>query len=121
MMDIFEAEVFVDTVFSVESGAGNGNRFYLSDYSTMSEFQSDCAGWFNSQSKLTSIRASAEIEQDSTLLSACRKFSDESHPEYLYLGWWDGINKNRPLLTDEIEGRHKYCNIRPVGWQSPIA
>ena len=60
MMDIFEAEVFVDTVFSVESGAGNGNRFYLSDYSTMNEFQSDCAGWF----------------------------SDESNPEYLYLEWW---------------------------------
>ncbi len=121
MKGIFEAEIFVETVFSIESYQNNGTWFYMSDYSTMSEFLTDCGNWFNSQSELTSIRASAEIEQDSTLLSACRKFSDESHPEYLYLGWWDGINKNRPLLTDEIEGRHKYCNIRPVGWQSPIA
>ncbi len=60
MKDIFEAEVFIDTVFSIESGTGNGNRFYMSDYSTMSEFQSDCAAWF----------------------------SDESNPEYVYKEWW---------------------------------
>ncbi len=60
MKDIFEAEVFVDTVFSIESGAGNGNLFYMSDYSTMSEFLTDCGSWF----------------------------SDEPNPEYVYKEWW---------------------------------
>jgi len=88
MKHLFEAEIFVDTVFSVESGAGSGNWFYVADYATMSEFQTDCAGWFNSQIELTSIRASAKSEHGSTLHSACRKFSDEANPEYVYPEWW---------------------------------
>ncbi len=59
MKEIFDAEVFVDTVFSIESGAGNGNLFCMSDYSTMSEFLADCAGWF-----------------------------EEEEPEYVYTEWW---------------------------------
>ncbi|MDR2882904.1 MAG: hypothetical protein LBU98_03915 [Alistipes sp.] len=54
-----EAEVFVDTVFSIESGAGNGNRFYLADYTTMDEFTTDCGNWF-----------------------------EEDNPEYVYSEWW---------------------------------
>jgi len=60
MKDLHEAEIFVDTVFSVESGAGSGTRFYVADYAAMSEFLSDCAGWF----------------------------SDEENPEYVYPEWW---------------------------------
>jgi hypothetical protein len=54
-----EAEVFVDTVFSIESGAGSGNRFYLADYTTMDEFTTDCGSWF-----------------------------EEENPEYVYSEWW---------------------------------
>jgi hypothetical protein len=54
-----EAEVFVDTVFSIESGAGSGNRFYLLDYATMDEFTTDCGNWF-----------------------------EEENPEYVYSEWW---------------------------------
>ena len=57
--DLTEGEIFVDTMFSVESGAGSGNRFYLADYATMHEFLTDCASWF----------------------------SDEEAPEYVYLEW----------------------------------
>ena len=87
MKELFEAEIYVDTVFSVESGAGGGNRFYLADYATMHEFETDCAAWFNSQSELISVRASAESEQGSTLPSACRKLPDEAPPEYVYTDW----------------------------------
>jgi hypothetical protein len=59
LKDLFDAEIFVDTVFSTESGAGSGTRFYLSDYSTMHEFTTDCASWF----------------------------SDEETPEYIYKDW----------------------------------
>jgi hypothetical protein len=59
LTELFDAEVRVDTVFSLESGVGNGNRFYLSDYSTMNEFRTDCAGWF----------------------------SEEDDPEYVYTDW----------------------------------
>jgi hypothetical protein len=87
MKGLFDAEVFVDTVFSMESGAGSGNRFYLADYGSMHEFTTDCTAWFNSQSELASIRASAEFERDSTLPSACRKFEGEVAPEYVYTDW----------------------------------
>ncbi len=60
MKELLDAEVFVDTVFSIETGAGNGTLFYLSDYASMHEFQTDCASWF----------------------------SDEPNPEYLYTNWW---------------------------------
>lgn len=60
MKELLDAEVFVDTVFSIETGAGNGTLFYLSDYASMHEFQIDCASWF----------------------------SDEQNPEYLYTNWW---------------------------------
>ena len=60
MKELLDAEVFVDTVFSVETGAGNGTLFYLSDYASMHEFQTDCASWF----------------------------SAEQNPEYLYTNWW---------------------------------
>ncbi len=54
-----EGEIFVDTVFSIESGVGSGNWFYLADYATMHEFETDCASWF----------------------------SDEDAPVYVYLEW----------------------------------
>ena len=57
--ELFDAEIFVDTVFSLESGAGGGSRFYVADYATMNEFLADCAGWF----------------------------SDEEAPEYRYTDW----------------------------------
>jgi len=60
MKDLHEAEIFVDTVFSVESGAGSGTRFHVADYAAMSELLTDCAGWF----------------------------SDEENPEYVYPEWW---------------------------------
>jgi hypothetical protein len=59
MNGLFDAEVFVDTVFSIESGAGGGNWFELADYATMHEFETDCASWF----------------------------SDEEHPEWVYTEW----------------------------------
>lgn len=59
MKDLHEAEIFVDTVFSVESGAGGGTWFHVADYATMSELLTDCADWF----------------------------SDEAHPEYVYTDW----------------------------------
>ena len=59
MNELLDAEVFVDTVFSIESGAGCGNWFYLADYASMHEFQTDCAAWF----------------------------SDETRPEYRYTRW----------------------------------
>jgi hypothetical protein len=58
MKGLFDAEVYVDTVFSMESGAGSGNRFYLADYGSMHEFTTDCAGWF-----------------------------EEDTPEYVYTDW----------------------------------
>ncbi len=58
MKELFDAEIYVDTVFSVESGTGGGNRFYLSDYASMHEFVTDCTGWF-----------------------------DEEAPEYIYTDW----------------------------------
>jgi hypothetical protein len=59
MKDLADAEIVVDTVFSMESGAGNGNRFYMAEYDSMCEFETDCASWF----------------------------SDEEAPEYLYTDW----------------------------------
>ena len=59
MKGIFEAEIFVETVFSIESYQNNGTWFYMSDYSTMSEFLTDCGSWF----------------------------SDEVSPEYVYKDW----------------------------------
>ncbi|MDR2911833.1 MAG: hypothetical protein LBV38_00815 [Alistipes sp.] len=59
MEEIFEAEVFVETVFSLESYQNNGTWFYMSDYSTMDEFMTDCAAWF----------------------------SNEETPEYIYKEW----------------------------------
>ena len=59
MKGIFEAEIFVETVFSIESYQNNGTWFYMSDYSTMSEFLTDCGSWF----------------------------SDEVSPEYVYKEW----------------------------------
>jgi hypothetical protein len=59
MKGLFDAEVYVDTVFSIESGAGSGNRFYLSDYGSMHEFTTDCTAWFD----------------------------EEGNPEYRYTDW----------------------------------
>ena len=76
MKELLDAEVFVDTVFSVETGAGNGTLFYLSDYASMHEFQTDCASWF----------------------------SDEPNPEYLYTNWWGipGFLINRTWICPNI-------------------
>jgi hypothetical protein len=60
MKDLADAEIYVDTMFSMESGAGNGNWFWLADYATMNEFETDCASWF----------------------------SDEESPEYIYTDWY---------------------------------
>lgn len=60
MKEIFQAEVLVETVYSIESFQNNGTWFRLADYSTMTEFLADCAGWF-----------------------------EEDDPEYIYVDWTD--------------------------------
>ena len=91
MKDVFEAEVFVETVLSVESDQNNGTWFYMADYSTMHEFLSDCAGWF-----------------------------DEENPEYIYKEWWgipDSLINRTWLCSNFFEIRdalqmleHRYIN-----------
>lgn len=49
MKNLAEAEIYVDTRFSVESGSGGGNWFRLADYGSMAEFSTDCAGWFDGE------------------------------------------------------------------------
>jgi hypothetical protein len=76
MKDLADAEIVVDTVFSMESGAGNANRFYMGEYATMHEFETDCASWF----------------------------SEEKEPKYLYTDW-NGIPDyliNRTWLCPNI-------------------
>ena len=62
MINIADAEIYVTTRFSQESGSNDRNWFRLGDYSCLAEFFIDCASWF----------------------------SDEEDPEYLYPEW-DGI------------------------------
>lgn len=59
MNNLSEAELMVDTRFSIESGNNNGNWFYLNDYYSLEEFFADCASWF----------------------------SDEENPDYVYRDW----------------------------------
>lgn len=59
MYDLNDAELVVETRFSIESGNNDGEWFYLRDYGSLSEFFTDCASWF----------------------------SNEKSPEYVYLHW----------------------------------
>ncbi len=49
MKDLIDAEISVETVFSIESCQNNGNRFRLADYASMHEFLIDCTGWFEEE------------------------------------------------------------------------
>jgi len=60
-MDINDAEVLVETQFSIDTAQHYGTWFRLSDYSTIGEFFIDCAAWFD----------------------------EEEIPEYVYLEWSD--------------------------------
>jgi hypothetical protein len=76
MKELLDAEIYVDTVFSIESGTGNGGWFYLADYGSMHEFTTDCAAWFD----------------------------NEDNPEYVYTDW-NGIPDyliNRSWLCPNI-------------------
>ena len=61
MKNLSNAEIYVDTRFSIESGGGDGNWFRLADYSSLSEFFVDCTSWFDG----------------------------EDDPEYVYTAWTD--------------------------------
>ena len=49
MKNLLDAEILVETVFSIESSQNNGTWFCLSDYDGMDEFLTDCASWFGEE------------------------------------------------------------------------
>lgn len=51
MNDLQNAEITIETRFSIESGANNGNTFSMSEYNNMEELMIDCAGWFDMESE----------------------------------------------------------------------
>lgn len=49
MFNLDDAELVVTTRFSIGSGSENGERFCLSDYSSLEEFFADCAATFSNE------------------------------------------------------------------------